>query len=487
MAKILDGSILNTIVPKMLETTDSFIINGHVHDKLTFEPGKFKTLGVGCDTARAYMNTSVIMDSPRTGSCYSDNNVIIDKYNAKYSYSIINDTNAYIITKFKTENDITVIEKIYKVSLADASIVYFSQDINKLYCKLMNGSTSSIIAINKGDIASITTTSVGAINSQLTLIKDSPLYIYYTFSRTTNLFYIGKYIKQTGAITNFYSDIGETITNNMYGEQLIISDNEIVALRSSKIFNKDNIDKVIVKKYLIDYEYEKVYSREIDLDCSILSQGLLKTWNSLQDFFVFNNFTLNDTMYFYIWHKSEKTLYLGKKMSDSQYSIIQSYELPKIYKGVLPYDQGKVLMFYDVNTVNFISFSEFEERFEQTNSLHGTFLSLGIDKNKTVWLQHNNYQVDNIGINVPTSSNAEFQDLDLEYINQDIESYVNVYTKNFNGNLVESNIEVLLSGPVVFSDTNKQIKKIRTTSNAVTRIPVKITCSGTIEVNAFIL
>ena len=329
---------------------------------------------------------------------------------------------------------------------------------------------------------------IGSTYSQLKLLKDTPLFIYYCYSREYNKFSIGKYNKATNVKTDIYTDNGSIVMNRWtFSETLQTSDNEIIAIRSHQLFEDSTIDKIIFKKYIIDYNYEKIYSKKLDLDCSILPKGYIPVWNDSTAYNVFNSFESNGTSYFYMWQRNSRLLYLGKKISDSEYTILQEYELTKFFTGVVPYDSGKILIFYDESTISFISFSEFEERFEQTNSIAGSFISLAIDKNKVVWLQSENKEVQNIGINIPTSSNADFRDTDLEYKNADIESMLNVYCKNFNGSLVESDINIVLYGPVVFSDTRKQTKIIKTTQNAISSIPITIVSSGIIEANAFII
>lgn len=486
MAKILNTSFISGVVPKMLEIGDSFIINGQAHDKMTLEPKKFETIQVNTDHSKVYMNTQANLHKRKQGAMYSDNNVIIDKFDPSISYTLISENDTFIATKFTKVNDMNSLTVRTSKSATECNCTFFSQDVNYLYVNYVETHTSYIGRIDKSTMT-LQICNVGSSYSQITLLKDTPLFIYYALSREYDKFYIGKYVKNSNSNTNFFSDIG-TVSRTEYtwSEPLSVSENEVIVLRNNMLFDANNHNKIIIKKYVIDYYYDKVYSREIDFDCSYLPTGLIPVYNSSSYYTVFKSFDIGDQTYYSIWNRGSRDLFLAKKISDSQISIIQQYELPKLFTGAIPYNNGKILIFYDTNSLNFVSFSEFEEKFEETNSLAGTFSSLGIDRNKIVWLQHSDNSVDTIGVNIPTSTEVEFQDIDLNYINEDIESYLNVYAKNFNGKLVQANIEVILNGPVVFSDTKKQKKTIRTMDNSVSKIPITIVNSGMIEASSII-
>ena len=200
-----------------------------------------------------------------------------------------------------------------------------------------------------------------------------------------------------------------------------------------------------------------------------------------------NYFKNDNGNYFSLWHRSSKKLYLAKQISDSSYKIIQQYELPQTYNGFIPMYNGETLLFFKTEVIDFMSFKKEEERYELTESKWGSFASLSVDKNKIIWIHGQDNNVEMIALNVPTSAEALFVDTELTYKNEDINTLIEVYCKNFSGDLIETDIEIILTGPVKFTADNSKRKKIRTSSNSVIQVPVTITDSGYVETNTFIL
>lgn len=490
MAKLIDSQTINKVVPKIIETPDRFVINGQVYDKSTLEPLQFQTLPFPSEHTYAQMNTRCSPNIKRSTGYYDDNNIIIDKYNPECSYVLYAENNGYIrCCKLITKDN--SIEKVYETlysNTGNATLQTFSQDVNFIYGQYIMGAYDTyIFKINKSTGA-FALCSLGSTYSQATLIKDTTLFIYVAVSRFNDRFSIIKYNKNSNSISTIYADNGVNAASYYtFSTPVAINENEILAIRCNKTFNANGIDNLILKKYLIDYNYDKVYAKNISLDCSILPKGMIMRFEDSTSINFTNLFTVNDNVYFTIYHRTEKKLYLVKRISDANYSIVQQYDLPINYNGVLPYNDGKTLIFYYNTFIDFMSFRELEEKFERTSSISGNFVSLCVDKNKLIWLQHSDNSLEVIGLNVPTICEALFVDTDLSYVNEDIESKLEVFCKNFDGKLIETDVEVYLNGPVYFTDSGSKKRKIRTSANNVIRVPITIDNSGYIEANTTIL
>lgn len=490
MAKILDATIINGIVPRMLETSDTFIINSQVYKKETLEPIKLNAIYIGSSDVDLVMNTSCKTNLNLNDEYYSQNTIIIDKYNPEYSFSInVERSGALKIQKFKTNNDSTIsLEKEYSGSASISYINIYSQDVNYIYAVASDSTHSHyIFKVDKKSFSIARTTITGGY-SKIRMIKETPIYSYYAYSNSADNFYIGRYNKSNNSKTDIYNDNG-TKTTGFYSffRPMTTNDNEVLALRANKSWNELGIDNIILKKYIIDYDYEKVYSKNIELDCSMIPKGLisrLETYTYFTETFYFKK---NDNEYFSFWNKYDKMLYLAAKTSENIYTIIQVYELSNSYYGVVPYNNGETLMMYNSSSIDFISFRDIEERYELVTALRGSFTTIGIDKNNTIWIQDNDGSVEMVGLNVPTIAEALFIDQELNYRNEDIETYIEVFCKNFNGNLIETDVEVFLNGPIKFSDTESKNKKIKTSANNTIRIPVTIFNSGLVETNVKII
>lgn len=490
MAKILDSATISSIVPKMIETSDSFIINGQVYDKTTLEPVKLKTIEIPTSETSIQMDSHAHVNQSKKTDFNESNNVLIDKYEPQYSYSIISEVNGDIrVIKFKTEGG--NIDKVYQTLSSQDTHATFStitQDASYIYGLMYKARAESYIGKIDKRSGNISFCSIGGEFSRVKIIKENTLFIYYAYSRANDRFAIGKYNKSTNSKTDIFVDNGEnTGSYYTFSTPIVFNENEVLAIRSNITFAPKGIDNLILKKYLIDYNFDKVYDRNVDLDCSLLPKGILLRIENSTNWNYTCEFEADDNSYFTLWNREDKVLYLAKKTSDTSYSIIQYYELTQNYYGVLPYNDGKTLIFFTDRYIDFFSFRKHEERYELASNAAGAFTSIGIDRNKIIWLQHSDTATEMIGLNVPTITEALFTDTDINYENEDIETFIEVFTKNFDGELIESNVEVILNGPIKFSDTGLSNKKIKTSRNAVVRVPVTITNSGFVEANSIII
>lgn len=491
MSKILNSTIISGTVPKMIETSDHFIINSQVYQKETLDPIKLNTVYSSSRDTDILMNTYAKVNSDINFEYCSTNTVITDKYDPKYCYALYIDRSAIlIVTKYITNDDGTVEQALTNYTSA-SSLTYFqifSQDVNYIYGYYTNNSYQQVIfKISKSNL-SFSLTTINGSYSKIKLLQDTPLYIFYAYSTDADNYYIGRYNKGTNSKTDIYNDNGTTTSGYYsYFRPMQINDNEILSLRATKSFNSTGLDNLMLKKYIIDYDYEKIYSKTLELDCSLVPKGYIQKINSTTYFTETVYFKKNGNEYFSFWNKQDKTLYLAKKTAENVYAIIQVYELSNSYYGLIPYNNGESLIMFNTTSIDFISFRDLEEKFEFASSVKGNFYSLGIDKNNTIWIHNTDGSVDMVGLNVPMIAEAVFVDQQLDYKNTDIETFIEVFSKNFSGSLIETNVEIFLTGPIHFSDTNSKKKKIRTSANNTIRIPVTIVNSGLVETNVKIL
>lgn len=488
MSKLLDSSTIKGIIPKMVETSNEFIINSQVYDKDTLDPKKFNNLYIQSATNDIFMNIHAKVNVNNHSKYYTKDCIITDKYDPNYSFTMFCDTNGlFRVFKFINKNNKL---EIYKELTATYSFLYFeiySQDVNYIYAYSCNKEyENNIFKVNK-ETLQITSVNIVSKYSNLTLLKDTPLYIYYSYSKGADNFYIGRYNKSDNSKTDIYNDngLGEKTCWSVFS-CMQLNETEIISLRTARSFNNLSIDKLLLKKYIIDYDFEKVYYKNLELDCSLIPDKYIPRIDSTTYFTQCHYFTIKNKEYFIFWNKGDKKLYLASKTSENVYTITQIYEFANSYYGLIVYND-KTLILYNSNSIDFLSFRTLEEKFELSTSLKGGFTSIGIDKSQCIWVQNIEGSVDIVGLNVPTIAEALFIDQQLNYENSDIETFVEVFCKNFNGDLLVANLEIFLNGPIVFSDTKSKKRIVKTSSNNTIRIPVTITNSGIIETNIKIL
>lgn len=240
MATILDNQIIDSIIPKMVETANEFVINGQVYDKSSLQPIKFNTLPLTSDNVDTCLNTSAFTNKATNSAYFSDNLVIVDKFKPEYSFTIIVDrSNTIRIHKILTEdNKLTKVATVSNGSYSEPRLSIFSQDVKFIYGQAYDNSGESyVFRINK-ETCAISFRSAGSTRSRMSLIKETSLYIYYAYSRATDYFAIGRYNKSANSTSDIYTDITSTnVSGNTFSEPMVINENEVLMLRANKTFN----------------------------------------------------------------------------------------------------------------------------------------------------------------------------------------------------------------------------------------------------------
>lgn len=101
--------------------------------------------------------------------------------------------------------------------------------------------------------------------------------------------------------------------------------------------------------------------------------------------------------------------------------------------------------------------------------------AFSIQNDKSIWL-FNNSNFDVLTLSTPIDLNGAFEQETYNYQNQDINSYVTIYAKNFLQEFIKTKIKITLSGPCKFNNNTKTY--IGYTDIQEIQIPVIITGAG---------
>ena len=109
----------------------------------------------------------------------------------------------------------------------------------------------------------------------------------------------------------------------------------------------------------------------------------------------------------------------------------------------------------------------------------GTYETIGVDKNNNVYIFDSANKCTIYNVSKAKELNAVFELDDYVYDNEDINTYINIYSKNFLDEYTKSKVKITFEGDCVFQENNKQ-ELITYTDGPTTHIPVIITGGGNI-------
>lgn len=188
----------------------------------------------------------------------------------------------------------------------------------------------------------------------------------------------------------------------------------------------------------------------------------------------------NMTDTYYYQHK-----HLLIKLNDTKtsFTIVDSILLKDGCHGSLNIGDTSHQLWYMSNGVLFYNFNEKSEKMVCTYRKAGIYMQVGLDSLNRVILQ----TPDNI-IEMLTDTNACVleADFDKELYSKtnvtNIDTTVSFYAKNYLDEYMETNVKLTLTGPVFFKENNTKELIVSTLETGIRTVPVVITGVGSIEV-----
>ena len=123
------------------------------------------------------------------------------------------------------------------------------------------------------------------------------------------------------------------------------------------------------------------------------------------------------------------------------------------------------------------------KRFSLVENITDPIRSIGIDDLERVWFIRNkegaNLEMISPFLSVDVS--VSFEDTDITYVDQNIESAILVEARDMTGQLKETEIKLMLEGNAIFRDSQDKSYNVSTSSTSPTRVPIIITGSGAIS------
>lgn len=513
MAKILGTDSIKSAVPKMVELTDDFIINGQVYNKSNLSPKPFKTLaleGVTSDLLDPIMFDCAYVSNAKTAGSNprNTNSIVVDKDDPNITYIIntSNHTSQYLMKITKTSKNIKCEKVVIYGSLAanyggQGQIV--DQDDDNIYifanCGVndANAYNTRISQVNKTTM-SITNVNVGGGRSSI-VYKDN-LYIYIAAMSGAGILSVYRYTKSAASITKIFTKEVETTgaytfkssinTGTLNGNTLsfyyfidyVTSNHNLVARRcevdlltaqatvSDVNINFNGLDPTELLLPAVS-SYDRVILDQV----SLLSNNQL--YLSLIPYTIGGDITPGEL----------NSIYTFKITGDNDFTLVSKKQLKTSFSTMLTMNDNNTVILANNDVAIFMKWDDTLEAYVETNSYSGEVAFVSRDMNNTIWIQNENTSVEQFSLSIPIEIYSDFEKSQYEYEDSDINTYISVYAKNFGGDYIESNITLTLTGNCYFALNNSKTLTITTSSINPIQIPVVITGASVIGVNSFVL
>ena len=167
--------------------------------------------------------------------------------------------------------------------------------------------------------------------------------------------------------------------------------------------------------------------------------------------------------------------------NDTCVSKINNLQGQKIL-GIIYYN--KYMPIFLTNTgVSCFRFNKQTRTFETIFENSGTYYTVGIDENDSLYLFDENDNCTTYTVNTVNELKAEFEQEYYNYDNQNINSYISIYSKNFLKDYIKTKVRITLTGQCYFDQNNQKELITYTDKNGIKNIPITITYGGALNCN----
>jgi hypothetical protein len=510
MAKILNTSKITTPIPKVIELPDELVLNGQVYDKSTFAAKSLDFLHIPVSTKNEIIMSKMMCIDSVANFGRTMNNLIVDNTNP----------NVYYTFGFGTY-DVSALNRCYKITRTSTGLQYQSiivggettyactyeiiqQDTGRIYYFRHRNYEPGTIYIGYIDKATFTITETQPAGNRIKILKVTDSFIYFaTCYPQAN--YICKYNKNSNSVTVLFSQAYTTAQQQTYScvPSDLTNDNEFYIVRDNAVNGFSH--SILYTKYTIDFVKETVTYQDVTADTSMRIAGTpFSSTNNIRIqhelFFVKDNGKtyMNHIVY---WHGTGSYASAANALNVDKSSIF-TYELidsttwkmvsyvdfnPTIYRQIMPLYNNKVMIAMYEGGVHFYSWNSGTKSFEKISTYEFPTMMVGVDTNNNTYVYLQDYSLEMLSNTLPIQIYADFEYEDYQYSGAEINAAVKIYARNFVGNYLNANLELVLSGPVKFTDTGLKKKTVTTSNLNTLSIPVTITGAGLLRVNTKIL
>lgn len=508
MALILNNSAITKSMTKMVELRYGYIFNGHYYDKKTMTPKPLTLFPTYGDPKDLCLNKRVLM-----GSSYLDGNttgslIITDDYNPEITFVFSESTKivmeSTILKLSEKDNDceliMTGIFNAGDVSPSYQSKVreYIGQNKDYIFVicgAAYSGLVSSVIKINKMTLETTIVVDMTRYGVARKVAENSQyIYVFNLYTGTALQAYrIDKFTNTSTALTvtanTGTSTYRLTTASNGYltnpGEYLVYTlheqANQFKFYRRIVDTNDTNVATCAKKN-------ESVVT--IDYGEFTESEKLPCLASATNNRFHLEISKINDKVYL--------NVYVSDCLASNTANIglygIYTYEInPTTYdltfvgsnqiRGIIPYgfvisnDKQTALAICN-SGVKLYKQNVLTGKFDETMSIDASVVSGGFDLNENIWYEKTNGEVEMVSPTVPLEISLRMEQQNYQYNGTDIVTKLFLSAKNYNKELIQSNVNLSIKGSATFVSTGTKLISIQTLVDKEVEIPMIIKDGG---------
>ncbi len=491
MALILDSTIINTAVSKLVETPTGFLFNAQYYDKETFSPVPFNQIAINNGVpGLLFTNKKTIVNSNGTNlSTWNEKAIINDEY-IENKFYIFGSSKIYVFDR-NEYGGINLINScdfsgIYDKYLGQNQnfIYFFTNEANRyqwLYIYNKSNNTTSNPVVYDGNAYGVSSMKILETNEYIYYANKYSLFSL-SIARVSKSTNIVELIKNNISLGNLISGIWRT--NDVFIEDNIVSfyiPNFSDLTKPFKLL-KLNLDEKVITNMVSIEDVNFTWNLNID-KISLLSQKAASIYES----FVIkknNKIFINLIMYQTdtTIRQTTQGLYTFELIDFNtlkfiNYSSISSSSM----KGFLITENRNHLLIITTDSIVFMNFDINIGCYEISDVIPKNFLSIGLDISERVWIMNSDYTVEMVTLNEVTNFSMKFEKDFYKYIGENIDTNVTIEAKNYNGEYINALLNLTIVGNAKFKSNNNKVINVNTNNSPLT-IPITLTGADMVSI-----
>ena len=515
MAKILDNTTINGPVQRIVETNNGYIIQGNYYDKVTLSPRPFKNFinyGNGQDLSfNKSMFCQVAGGIGWSQSKTTNGLVITDSEDPTITYVFSNyfrsSSAQFSMQKIKETDD--NVQLIASTGLPSNSLPsaysyishYMGQSKDYLFVvgSSFYNAYSGFYRINKVTLG----IELIANNNAYTYVmkfRENSNYIYWGFTGDYCTTYMFRYNKLTN------------VNENM-GVPLRQSPQVMYTVMSPELKVDDNTG--IVYEFHVDSTSKKFdfYRNTLDYSQSVATSTVKQTaitinWGTtgLTMMPMFQASRQIKYEPFFTTTSSGKTYLnisvssVGTDVPASNYGQLGIYTFAiddttkdltctafvnvtsALYRNFIGLKNNEFLVCHSDTALIYVTFDEANQKFVVTDTNNCTPNYVGIDLSENIWFVNGAWEIEMISPFIPTTVNVNYEKDSYKYEGDNIDTFITIEAKNYNGSNIAATLDLQIKGPGVFTSNNMKTIRDVTLTTGTKNIPVQVNGAGNLVI-----
>jgi hypothetical protein len=507
--KISDSNAITGSIQRFVKTPQGTIINAMYYDKSKKIPKPFKLFTTLGDTSDISMSKKLMINHTLVNHCKTQGDtIVVDSSDITISYVWVISTrsNTLRLMKIKEDSgDVTLLNSVSYSATPTANAFprsYCSQDSNYLYYIMSCAGTyhEYLVKVDKTSLA-------------MTTVEDYTTYAWgsHLLSNTSHIYHarkqgygtniIKRYNKST-AIMDVFAITAKTSNiyfSSCFSDILKISDTEFYTF---SLFHNQTTNKFGITRYHFDTTQSTLATICTEADSTI-------TWGATVT--QFPVFASNASMHYepFITTTSDSKQYLNIAIYENSntstatnltslgiYTFLldmtnnaltfKSFVQPTVdyFRGFHGIKNNTYLVCGSPTSSIFMSFDTVNEKFVIADTISNQANHIGIDQSEGIWIAYSDTSVEYLTPTIPTYVNVKFEKQSADYDGTDINTYLTINCINYSNAYIEANIQLTLSGDVVFTDNNSKVITVKTLTTGDLKVPFIVKGKKSVTVDA---